>query len=220
MVQISIFNDPSKYLDLLTTKKIQLVDIRILTDKMMEVRWKYKEEFVETSERTNVVIAAYTTAQARLKLYTYLEALGPRTLYCDTDSIVFTTRPGERKPPLGDYLGDLTDEHPCNNIIEFVTGGPKNYAYKLAETDVSGNRTICKVRGITLNYKNSMDINFETLRNMVTSGRNDVVTLTDDCKISRDKENSRIITKTEKKDYRIVFDKRVLQGRDTVPYGF
>jgi hypothetical protein len=47
---------------------------------MVEMRYQYKEEFVEESGRTNVVIAAYTTAQARLKLYSYLEQLGPRAL--------------------------------------------------------------------------------------------------------------------------------------------
>jgi hypothetical protein len=54
---------------------------------MVEMRYQYKEEFVEESGRTNVVIAAYTTAQARLKLYCYLEQLGPRALYADTDSV-------------------------------------------------------------------------------------------------------------------------------------
>jgi hypothetical protein len=43
-----------------------------------------------------------------------------------------------------------------NRIIEFVTGGPKNYAYKIARPDKDGNTTICKVRGITLNYKNTL----------------------------------------------------------------
>jgi hypothetical protein len=49
-----------------------------------------------------------------------------------------------------DYLGDLTDEVPDNRIIEFVTGGPKNYAYQIAKPDKNGNTSICKVRGITL----------------------------------------------------------------------
>jgi hypothetical protein len=48
---------------------------------------------------------------------------------------VYTSRPGEWKPELGDYLGDLTDEVPDNRIIEFVTGGPKNNAYKIARPD-------------------------------------------------------------------------------------
>ena len=44
---------------------------------MVEMRYQYKEEFVEKSGRTNVVIAAYTTAQSRLKLYSYLENYDP-----------------------------------------------------------------------------------------------------------------------------------------------
>jgi hypothetical protein len=73
------------------------------------------------------------------------------------------------KPDLGDYLGDLTDEVPDNRIIEFVTGGPKNYAYKIARPDKDGNTTICKVRGITLNYKNSLTINFDTIKDIQTN---------------------------------------------------
>jgi hypothetical protein len=41
---------------------------------------------------------------------------------------------------------------------------PKNYAYKIARPDKDGNTTICKVRGITLNYKNSLTINFDTIK--------------------------------------------------------
>ena len=138
------------------------------------MRYQYKEEFVEESGRTNVVIAAYTTctAQARLKLYSYLKQLGPHALYAATDSVVYTSR-----PELGDYLGDLTDEVPDNRIIEFVTSGPKNYAYKIARPDKDGNTTICKVRGITLNYKNSLTINFDTIKDMVINNRYDVKTM-------------------------------------------
>ena len=42
--------------------------------------WVHKEDFLDTSGITNVVIAAYTTAQARLKLYQYLERLDRRAL--------------------------------------------------------------------------------------------------------------------------------------------
>ena len=59
----------------------------------MEMRYQYKGGFVEKSGKTNVVIAAYTTAQARLKLYSYLEQLGPRAIYADTDSVVYSCIP-------------------------------------------------------------------------------------------------------------------------------
>jgi hypothetical protein len=42
------------------------------------------------------------------------------------------------------------------------------------------------VRGITLNYKNSLTINFDTIKDMVINNRDDVKTVKDDFKITRD----------------------------------
>ena len=126
MPQIKYISEPAEYFDMLTSDQILVMSINFVSDEMVEMRYQCKEEFVEESGSTNVVIATYTIPQARLKLYSYLEQLGPRDLYADTYSVVYTSRPGEWKPELGDYLGDLTYEVPDNRIIEFVTGGPKN----------------------------------------------------------------------------------------------
>ena len=108
---------------------------------------------------------------------------------------------------------------PDNRIIEFVTGGPKKYAYKIAKPDKDGHTTICKVRCITLNYRNSLTINFDTIKDIVINNRDDVKTVRDDFKITRD--HKRLSTVHQDKDYRIVFDKRVLmQDYSTRPYGF
>ena len=72
-------------------------------------------------------------------------------MYADTDSVIFSTKQGQSKPQLGDYLGDLTDEIQNNRIKTFATGGPKNYGYELLNPDKEGNKAHCKVRGITLN---------------------------------------------------------------------
>lgn len=71
---------------------------------------------------------------------------------------MFTSDQVESNPPLGDFLGDLTDEVPNNKITKFVTGGPKNYAFCLAKPKKKGQSSICNVRGITLNFKHSLDI--------------------------------------------------------------
>ena len=173
------------------------------------MRKKYKENFVDTNPKPNVVIAAYTTAQARLKLYSYLENLGTRTLYVDTDSVIFTTKQGQHKPELNNFLGDLTDELPCNSIITFISGGPKNYRYELAKSDENGNRTHCKIRGITLNYKNKLNVKFDILKTFVTKRQDATVSVVNALKIARD-NNSKVITMTEKKDYQVVFNKRVI----------
>ena len=115
----------------MTSDKQQVKNIRFINTEAVQLDWVYNDDFIEASAITNVVIAAYTTAQARLKLYSYLKPLGKRVLYCDTDSVVLTTAPGQWEPLLGDYLGDLTDEVPKNAITAFVTGGPTKYAYTL-----------------------------------------------------------------------------------------
>ena len=117
MPQIKYISEPTEYFDMLTSDQILVMSINLVSDEMVEMKYQYKEEFVEESGRTNVVIAAYTTAQSRLKLYSYLEQLGPRALYADTDSVVYTSRQGEWKQELSDYLGDFTDEVPDNRII-------------------------------------------------------------------------------------------------------
>ena len=112
---------------------------------------------------TNVVLAAFTTAHARLKLYSYLEKLQEQVLYFDTDSVIFKYSPGMYCPPGRDYLGDLTSELGKNEIITICCStGPKSYAY----TTNKGNKT-CKVKGITLNFRNSLIINEETMFNIV-----------------------------------------------------
>ena len=54
---------------------------------------------------------------------------------------------------------------------------------------------------------------------MVINNRDDVKTVRDDYKITRD--HNRLLTVHQDKDYRIVFDKRVvMQDYSTRPYGF
>ena len=65
------------------------------------------------------------------------------------------------------------------------------------------------MKGITLNYRNSLDINFDTVKDMATGARKDSVVVLNNI-ISRDKNSTNIVTKKEKNVYQIVFDKRVI----------
>ena len=222
LTQTTYLDDPVEFIDMMTSDQQEVKNVRFINDNSVQLDWVYSNDFVEATSRTNVIIAAYTTAQARLKLYSYLHPLGERIMYCDTDSVVFTSKQGDWEPPLGDFLGDLTDEAPNNQITKFVTGGPKNYAYCLAKPNKKGQLSICKVRGITLNFKNSIDINFKSLAQLVTGEKKcSSIKVTDENKIMRNPDTCNIITKTESKDYRIVYDKRVLSNKyDSFPYGY
>ena len=51
-------------------------------------------------------------------------------------------------------------------IEEFVSGGPKNYAFSVFCPSTGKRTTKCNVKGITLNYENSKVVKFTSLRNM------------------------------------------------------
>jgi hypothetical protein len=170
------------------------------------------------------------TTGARLKLYTYLDALKERAIYCDTDSVIYIQKCGQ--PPTvtcGDKLGDITNElRSDEHIEEFVYGGPKNYAYKTSQ-----NKTVCKVRGITLNYATARLINFDSIRDMILDAdAADVITVHTERKIKRKKRTcdgsgpssagvANIVSEAEEKIYRVSFQKRRrLDNLDWVPFDY
>ena len=84
-----------------------------MNDEALYANCQYREEAVTVAPHTSVVIAAYTTALARIELYSHMEKLGALLLYCDTDSCISAkdeNKPEEYEPPLGNLLGAMTDE--------------------------------------------------------------------------------------------------------------
>ncbi|KAL1276986.1 hypothetical protein QQF64_023659 [Cirrhinus molitorella] len=74
-------------------------------------------------------------------------------------------RDGNWMPPLGDHLGELTDEIGDNDyIIEYGSSAPKSYGFLTAIGKVC-----MKAKGITLNAKNSQAIRLDTLIGLVTN---------------------------------------------------
>ena len=185
---------------------------------MVQIEWTYKNDCQLEDNKTNIYLATFTTCWARLKLYSVLERVDTRVLYYDTDSVIYVSRPGQYDPPFGDYLGELTDELGTGeHIVEYVSGGPKKYAYK-----TNTNTETCKVRGFTLNYKNSQMINFESVKAIVTDPKvQSTITITNPNKICRDKRKIKLYSREENKNYQMVYTKsRRVNNFDTEPYGF
>lgn len=101
----------------------ELSNLRICNEDILEVVFTHVGDNIPSSNKTNIFIAAFTTCWARLKLYSYLELLQDQVLYYDTDSVIYRHKPGQPKVPIGDYLGDMTDELEGDVITEFVSGG-------------------------------------------------------------------------------------------------
>ena len=220
MSKTELISDPQVYFDYLSSDAINVLDARLVSDETIEIQYESNENFVATDSKTNVVIAAFTTAYARLKLYDVLDMLQERVLYYDTDSVIFVSKPGEPEPPLGPYLGDLTDELNGDHITTFISGGPKNYCYR-----TNTNKVETKIRGITLNCSARQKVNFNVIQALVClHAKHNVkgqVSVDIPFKITRNAKTKNIETKRMKKDYRIVYDKRVIMvDYKTLPYGF
>lgn len=126
-------SDPLLFYKRVNGADTNVYDFCILNDELVEVVFRRKHEYQTENKMTNIFIGIFTTARARLELYNLLDLLGENALYVDTDSCVYVSNP---KAPLGDYLGDLTNEDtaeygPGTHITQFVCGWPKNYACKV-----------------------------------------------------------------------------------------
>ena len=85
------------------------------------------------------------------------------------------------------------------HIVEFVSGGPKNYAYK-----TNRRNEMCKVRGFTLHVTNSQLINFESVKRMVLDPLETTITVTNPQKICRDKRKRKLYNREEQKNYQML----------------
>ena len=212
---------PDQLYKLLDEDTIEVQNIRFCTEDVLEVVYVNKEEAIIPNNRTNVFIAAFTTCHARLKLYSYLQTLGEQVLYYDTDSVIYKWSAGLPKVPTGDYLGDLKDELNGDHITEFVSGGPKNYAYRTER-----GKTECKVRGFTLNVRGKETLNFDSMRrtilNVLKGEEEEEIHQINPTHFKRDTALKDVSLITQKKRYRLVFEERVIDHttRKSYPFGY
>ena len=219
--QIEQCTNPDQLYKLLDDDTLEVQNIKFCTEDVLEVVYVNKEEAILPNNRTNVFIAAFTTCWARLKLYSYLQTLGEQVLYYDTDSVIYKWSAGLPKVPTGDYLGDLKDELDGDVIKEFVSGGPKNYAYRTERE-----KTVCKVRGFTLNARGKEVLNFNTMKRtilaMLEEGKPNSLELTNPSHFKRDTVNKGIGMVSQTKKYGLVFEKRVVDpiSKSSHPFGY
>ena len=163
----------------------------------------------------------FTTCWARLHLLSLMEEIEEgqqgRLLYHDTDSVIFISRPGQPEPALGNFLGELTSElKPSQFIEEFVSLGPKTYAYRTNDS-----KTCAKVKGFTLSGTASEQLNFHSMKEMLL--HDEMVTVTYADTLKRNKRNLGLIqVPTTSKRCRLTFDKRYIADElyNTLPYGY
>ena len=213
---------PHELFNILTDGANHVQSLRVCTDDILEVVYQQIPENDPPNPKTNIFIAAFTTCHARLKLYSYLHRLKEQVLYYDTDSVIYTWRPGQPHIETGDFLGEMTDELDGDTIKTFVSGGAKNYAYKTVE-----DRYVCKVRGFTLNVRGREKLNYKSMKNHIKTTLEqrepaDAITVTNPNHFHRDQTLKKMKLTVQDKNYRLVFDKRVidLNSKRSHPFGY
>ena len=217
--QQKLISEISDLYELFLDDQYDVKDLNFLNENVCQAFYTKNSEMHSGSVDTNVVIAAFVTCYARLKLLNLLTKLGERVLYFDTDSVIYVSKPGFWEPEIGDYLGQLTNELGDDDyIVEGVFPGPKNYAFLTKNKE-----TVCKVKGFSLNYKASLKVNFQSMKEMILNEiENENFNITvDQSIIKRNSKNLEICSDVVPKVYTHVYDKRVVHDDfTTTPYGY
>ena len=174
------------------------------------------------------------TGYARMKLYSILdkiESASPgRVLYFDTDSVIFVDKATENwyVPPVGDFLGDMTDEiekdYGSNAYIcRFASCGPKNYGYQVVVPG-KGIESKVKVKGITMTHQIKDKLNYDLIEKFSEKFRynKNPIKYLEQHQFRTDKRHN-VYSTDFYKMYRTVSDKRVHifhKTYQTVPFGY
>ncbi|XP_053481752.1 uncharacterized protein LOC128608210 [Ictalurus furcatus] len=216
-----LISDPEQFTQHIFGDGYDVKHFSFVSDSVALIQWCYADGKGGQTRDINIFLGAFTTAHARLELYELMDKLGDRLLYSDTDSVIFTSREGDWEPPLGPYLGNLTDEVGAgDHIVEFCSGGPKTYGYRTAKGKVC-----MKAKGVTLNAVNSKAIRLDTLIGLVDhyvvgeDNSRHILAYTDT--IVRNKKQFTLHNRSVVKKFKVVYNKRVLlPDFTTIPYGF
>jgi hypothetical protein len=225
------FDNRNKLAAMLADNKVKTKAWHIISENFVELRYSEDINYNVEAAYGSEITAAFTTANARVRLMSMLVWLDPSQLiYCDTDSVIFRYDPDdpkhkypkndERDIPdnvrFGDALGDWQDEFEEDEWIdEMVVGGAKSYSYK-----TSKGKIIIKQKGITLDSANSKIFTFETVKDVVLKGAK--VESEKRFQFTWNNKTKDIETKYISRTVRSTTDTKrsVLGNHDTLPFGY
>ena len=96
--------------ELLQNKTVQPQVFCVMNYKCVEVAFDKINKDAERGKIMNISIAAFTTCWEWLRLYHHLDTANLNALYSETDSVVYKWWLGQPEIPLGNFLGEVTDE--------------------------------------------------------------------------------------------------------------
>ena len=162
----------ARYLEIENDPKLELEGARVLPDQDW-VMLTYKTVEETASRSGSIILACLTTAYARMRLYSLIDAYSDHVWYFDTDSILLYLPPTVTPPPTSTVLGGLKDEiyeeyGEGAHITSFYSTGPKSYSFTV-ERDGKVLKKELKVKGIRQSVDAQSVISVSTLPNLVNN---------------------------------------------------
>jgi len=109
MTQTEYVSDVKRWYQLLLDDTLEINNTIFINDNMLQVNFRYKNQYVQDTFSTNVYFATFTTSNARLRLYVMVDKHSQSVAYNDTESIVYIDN-GENSIKTGCILGEWTNE--------------------------------------------------------------------------------------------------------------
>ena len=128
LMQVRVFYDPNPFRLFMDTDQHDVHYVSCLDEHLVEVHYRSQAGSESINPNINILIAAFTTFWAHLRLYDALETLRKRVLYYDTDPVIYVEHGDEANllAP-GRYLGEFTSELGFNQhtLWSFARAGQK-----------------------------------------------------------------------------------------------
>ena len=209
-----------------TSKTKRVTDAALVGDDLMLLQYQLIDDAADSPRKTNVILAAFTTAHARVILYNYLSKIKNQEniLYCDTDSVMYvhdTRTSHDFDISTGSFLGDMTDELPRGvEIDKFWSAGPKFYCFTGQDTSKQTDYSVFKIKGVTLNRCVERYFNPDTFKRLVLGETH--LLESPFTTMNRSVKRGTIQTKYFNKKSRVTNSKRIynsISGK-SVPFGY
>jgi len=175
--QAKLIPQPAELYRFLVTPGVEVQNMLFANDDVVWISWQYSaDERVPSLRHTNEVIGVYVdrrsedlsvwfSRQAARKCHLLLYRL------CD----IHTARTGMQTHAnkTDDNLRQRQSELKKDEIIDGGLCRPKKLRIQDYNSTAGESKTVCKVRGITLNYSASQLVNFEKIKDMILSNKDD-----------------------------------------------
>ena len=226
MPKTRYINNYKEVVEYFTSRTKRVTDATLVGDDLMLLQYQLIDDAADAPRKTNVVLAAFTTAHARVILLNNMHMVkNPQNvLYCDTDSIMYVQDMEISDSPdinIGSGLGEMTNELPDDVIIDkFWSAGPKFYCLSGHNIKSGLEYNLFKVKGVTLNRASEKTFNPDTFRKLILGETHEL--RSPFTSLSRCVRTGKLKTRFCEKKARVTSSKRVfdLASGTSTPFGF